>query len=148
MKIMYSLFDRQPCLKSSLQQREKDLPPYLVWHGKMLEHSKMSERSLLWLFWETHVALTLRPIPVEAWIYSSFWNFSTLCPYEWPQCNFSLQHHARVSHKGREIKGNDHQLKNLLILKQILLVSPLGNVKRAEWRIYILMLGCKGLNFR
>ena len=33
-------------------------------------------------------------------------------------------------------KGNDHQLKKLLIFKQILLVSTLGNVKRTVWRIY------------
>ena len=42
-------------------------------------------------------------------------------------------------------KGNDHQLKKLLIFKQILLVSTLGNVKRTVWRICLLMLGCKRL---
>ena len=44
---------------------------------------------------------------------------------------------------GHENKGNDHQL---LIVKQILLVSTLGYVWRAVWRIYILMLGCNGLS--
>ena len=34
----------------------------------------------------------------------------------------------------------------LLIVKQILLVSTLGNVYRTVWRICILMLLCKGLN--
>ena len=34
----------------------------------------------------------------------------------------------------------------LLIVKQILLVSTLGNAKGTVWRIYILMLWCKGLN--
>ena len=32
------------------------------------------------------------------------------------------------SHEGLENKGNDHQLKKLLIVKQILLLSTLGNV--------------------
>ena len=31
-----------------------------------------------------------------------------------------------------------------LIVKQILLVSTLINVQRGVWRIFILMLGCKG----
>ena len=34
----------------------------------------------------------------------------------------------------------------LLIVKQILPVIILGNVRRAVWRICILMLGCKGWN--
>ena len=33
-----------------------------------------------------------------------------------------------IAHKGHEKKGNDYQLKELLIVKQILLVSTLGNV--------------------
>ena len=40
---------------------------------------------------------------------------------------------------------DDHQLKQLLIVKQILLVSLFGNVQRTVWRICILMLVCKGL---
>ena len=34
----------------------------------------------------------------------------------------------------------------LFVVKQILLVSTLGNVWRTVWRIYILMLGCKSIN--
>ena len=49
-----------------------------------------------------------------------------------------------MAFRSRE-KGNDRQLKRLLIVKQILLVSTLGNVKRTVWRIYTLMLGYKGL---
>ena len=37
--------------------------------------------------------------------------------------------------------------KKFLIVKQILLVSTLGNVLRTVWRIYMVMLGCKGLNW-
>ena len=42
-------------------------------------------------------------------------------------------------------KGNDHQLKKLLTVKQILLVSTMGDVWRTVWRICIMMLGCKRL---
>ena len=38
------------------------------------------------------------------------------------------------------IKVDDHQQKQLLIVKQILLVSLFGNVWRTVWRICILML--------
>ena len=48
--------------------------------------------------------------------------------------------------KGHKKKGNDHQLKKLLIVIQILLFSTLGNVSRTVWRICLLILGCKGLN--
>ena len=41
--------------------------------------------------------------------------------------------------------GNDHQVKKLLIVKQILIVSTVENVMRTVWRMYILILGCKGL---
>ena len=37
--------------------------------------------------------------------------------------------------KGHKKKGNDHQLKKLLIVIQILLFSTLGNVSRTVWRI-------------
>ena len=40
----------------------------------------------------------------------------------------SLQYHPWIKHWGHENKGNDHQVKQLLIIKQILLVSSLGNV--------------------
>ena len=40
-------------------------------------------------------------------------------------------------------KGNDHQFNKLLIVKQILLVSPIGNIKRTEKRIWILQLGLR-----
>ena len=36
-------------------------------------------------------------------------------------------------------------LTKLLIVKQILPVSTKGTVQRRVWRIWILMLGCKGL---
>ena len=47
--------------------------------------------------------------------------------------------------KVTRIKGNDHQLKKLLIVKQILFVTTLGNVWRAVWRICMLISGCIGL---
>ena len=42
-------------------------------------------------------------------------------------------------------KANDHQLKRLLIIEQILFVSTLGDVERTAWRKRRLMLGCRGL---
>ena len=60
--------------------------------------------------------------------------------------NFSLQEHAWIKYKGKEKKGNDHQFKKLLILKQILPVDTIGNVKRTVRRIWILMLGCRELS--
>ena len=40
---------------------------------------------------------------------------------------------------------NDHQVRKLLIVRQILLVSTLKNILRTVWRICILTLECKGL---
>ena len=42
--------------------------------------------------------------------------------------------------------GNDHQQQQLLIVKQILLVSIFGNVQRTVMRICMLVLGCRGLS--
>ena len=56
-----------------------------------------------------------------------------------------MQYHPWIKCKGHEIIGNDHQFTNLPNVKQILLVSAIVIVKRKEWRIWILMLGCKGL---
>ena len=40
------------------------------------------------------------------------------------------------SHKGHKNNGKDLQLKELLIVKQILLVSTTRNGERTEWRFY------------
>ena len=66
-----------------------------------------------------------------------------LVPWLWLACNFSLQYHPWITLEGHENKGNDHQLKKLLIVTQILNISTLGNIKRTVWRICILMLRCK-----
>ena len=47
-------------------------------------------------------------------------------------------------HRGHENKEN-YQLKKLLIVTPILLVSTLGNVWRTVWRIPLLILWCGGL---
>ena len=52
----------------------------------------------------------------------------TLSPLRVISTNFSLQYHPRITNLGYENKGNDHQLKKLLIVKEIHLVSPLRNV--------------------
>ena len=66
--------------------------------------------------------------------------------FEWLAPNISLQYHPRITHWGHESKGNYYYLKNLLIDTRILLVGILGDVRRTVWRMYILILGCKGLN--
>ena len=42
-----------------------------------------------------------------------------------------VTYYPQITCYGNESKGNDHKLKKLLIVKQILLVSTLGNVWRA-----------------
>ena len=42
--------------------------------------------------------------------------------------NFSLKYHPWVTHEGDKNKWNDHQLKKLLIVQQILFVRTLGKV--------------------
>ena len=47
---------------------------------------------------------------------------------EWLASKYSLQNHPWIKHEGHENKGIDHQPKKLLIVKQMLLVSSMGNV--------------------
>ena len=86
-----------------------------------------------------------------------FWTFKVVfysihnkpfSPQEWLASNFSLWYHLWIKHESHEKRGDDHQLKQLLIVKQILLVSLFGNVWRKVRRICILMLGWRvnGLN--
>ena len=42
--------------------------------------------------------------------------------------NFFLYYHPQIIHLGYKNRGNGHQLKKLLIAKQILLVNTLRNV--------------------
>ena len=67
---------------------------------------------------------------------------------EWLASNFSLQYHPWIKRQGLENKGNDHQLKKLLIIELILLVSTSGTVQRTVLGIWILILECRGLNKR
>ena len=46
----------------------------------------------------------------------------------------------------KRIQGNNYQLKELLIVIQILLVNTIGNVQRTVQRACILTLRCKGLS--
>ena len=57
-----------------------------------------------------------------------------LDPYERLASNFSAQYHHWIKHLGHENIGCDHQRK-LLIVKPILLVSTMGNVKK-QYREY------------
>ena len=65
--------------------------------------------------------------------------FKPFNPWEWLASNFSSQYHPWIKCRGHKNKGNDHQFKKFLIVKQILLVSIIRNVKRTLWRIWIPM---------
>ena len=78
---------------------------------------------------------------IHSWKKKSY----TFNPWEWPASNFSLQYHPWIKHWSHENHGYDQQLTKLLIFKQILLVSALGDVQRTVWRICTLMSGCRGL---
>ena len=68
---------------------------------------------------------------------------------EWLASSFSLLYHPWILHESHENTGDGCQLfKQLLTVKQILLVSLFENVWRTVWRICILILGCKGLTNR
>ena len=54
--------------------------------------------------------------------------------------------HSWVKHESHENRTDDHQLEQLLTVKQILLVSLFRNVWRTVWRICILILRCKDLH--
>ena len=49
-----------------------------------------------------------------------------MCECYWEKLN--VNHFQELKVWRDETKGNDHKLKKLLIVKQILLVSTLGNV--------------------
>ena len=65
-------------------------------------------------------------------------------PYRRLASNFSSQYHPRIK-QGCENKGIDHQWRRLLTVKQIPLLSIIGNVQRTVWRIWKLLLGYQGL---
>ena len=80
-------------------------------------------------------------------LWSCFLSLTFLTPQEWIALIFSYNvipeslSHMKVLRK----KGNDHQLKKLLIVEWILLVSTWANFYRTVWRICMLMLGREGL---
>ena len=63
---------------------------------------------------------------------------SRLCMWTAPKC-------AIGTFQSIYKRANNHQLKRFLIVKDILIVSTLGNVLRTAWKKYILVLECKGL---
>ena len=92
--------------------------------------------------------------PMKVWLLWRFWlnefkkggsnKTRHLNPEEWLESNFSLQHHCWIKQYGYESEENDGSIKKkLVIVKQILLVSTIGNVYEAVWRIYILNWWCK-----
>ena len=45
----------------------------------------------------------------------------------------------------QEFREKNHQVEDVLIVKQILLIIAIGNVWRTVWRMCMLISGCKGL---
>ena len=90
-----------------------------------------------WQSWESHMMIRMMHMEKEV--------PQTFSPQEWLATNFSLQNCLWIKHESYENRGDGHRLKQLLIVKQILLVSLFGNVWRTVWRICILILGSKGL---
>ena len=79
------------------------------------------------------------PFHLESWVLTSNTCKSAYCiphsyllwpfnPYEWLASYFSSQCLCWIRHYGHENKGNDHQLKRLLTVKQILLVNTITNI--------------------
>ena len=67
----------------------------------------------------------------DLWVIYLNWGWFFFYPinsWHWPANNFSPRYQPRIKHQGREIKEIDQQLKEVLIVKQIILVSTLGNV--------------------
>ena len=64
---------------------------------------------------------------------------------DWHLINFSLQYYPWIKDDSHENRGNDHQLRKLLIFQQILLLSIIGNVSRTIRRICVLILRGKKL---
>ena len=88
---------------------------------------------LFFFFFPFFFLLLSRPTPTallyEPLLWSCFLSLTFLTPQEWIALNFSYNvipeslTHMKVMRK----KGNDHQLKKLLIVERILLVSTWGN---------------------
>ena len=81
--------------------------------------------------------LTLYPLRVTGFLYIIYLLYYIF---------FSTQYLPLNECIGRKNKGNDHQFKMLLIVKQILFVSTLGDVDRIVWRILTPMSGRNRLN--
>lgn len=58
----------------------------------------------------------------------------------------SLYNIAPESGEFTENLGNEHRLRKLWIVAQVLLIGIEGNVWRTVCKVCILMLGCKGLS--
>ena len=58
---------------------------------------------------------------------------------------FSLRKNSGIRYKWNILWTSNPQIKKLLIVKQILLVSTSWDVERTVWRRCTLMLGCEGL---
>ena len=76
----------------------------------------------------------------------AFGRIYLLTPWsDWHLIKFSLQYYPWIKDDSHENRGNDHQLRKLLIFQQILLLNIIGNVWRTIRRICVLILRGKKL---
>ena len=81
-------------------------------------------------------------IILRSWL---FCTFKPLIPQADWRLTSTLQYHPWITREGHKITRNDHYLKKLLIVKQILLVNTIGNIYGTLCGICILMLRWKRL---
>ena len=79
---------------------------------------------------------------LRSWL---FCTFKPLIPQADWRLTSTLQYHPWITREGHKITRNDHHLKKLLIVKQILLVNTIGNIYETLCGICILMLRWKRL---
>ena len=121
----------------------------LTFHGSMtvklnIMHLLLFSKCIIWQHY-------LRHSPWECYI-----SVITHCFHQWPlklleerlASTFSLQYHPWIKCKGHDNSENDRQFERLLIIKQILLVSTIGNgiqgnAKRTGYRIWLTLWECK-----
>ena len=84
--------------------------------------------TILWKPWKPYITLFFNHEHQQS---------LTVWPLQWLACNFTPLYHPWIINYGHKNKGNEYQLKKLLIVEQILLVSTLSNFKRTVLRIWV-----------
>ena len=81
----------------------------------------------------------------KSYFWRNIFNLVPFDPWDWLASNFSLQYLPLIKHLGHKNKENDHQLKRLLNVKQVLFISTSGNEWGTAWMICKVILGYEEL---